>query len=111
VHPPHGAPVPDRGDRDQGHRPARPPSGGEDKEHGANGESIPAERRVARGREAYPGHLFAHGDGKRPRPCVRVGTVRPDEQAERPRAQITTSPIPTCRLVATRRRFTRAATP
>ena len=84
---------------------------GEDKEPGANGESIPAERRVARGREAYPGHLFAHGDGKRPRPCVRVGTVRPDEQAERPRAQITTSPIPTCRLVATRRRFTRAATP
>ena len=72
MHPPHGAPVPDRGDRDQGHRPARPPSGGEDKEPGANGESIPAERRVARGREAYPGHLFAHGDGKRPRPCVRV---------------------------------------
>jgi hypothetical protein len=30
---------------------------GEDKEPGANGESIPAEKKVARGREVIPGHL------------------------------------------------------
>ena len=29
---------------------------GEDKESGANGESIPAEKKVARGREVIPGH-------------------------------------------------------
>ena len=34
VHQPHGAPVPDRGDRNQGHRPARPPSGGKTKSPG-----------------------------------------------------------------------------
>jgi hypothetical protein len=31
---------------------------GEDKESGANGESIPAEEKVARGREVIPGHLL-----------------------------------------------------
>ena len=56
---PYGAPIPDRGDRDQGHRPARPHSGGRQRAGGeANGQSIPVEKKVTRGREVSPGHLF-----------------------------------------------------
>ena len=50
-----GAPIPDRGDWDQGHRLARTPSGGR-QEPGANGESFPAQKKLARGREVIPGH-------------------------------------------------------
>ena len=42
-----GAPIPDRGDWDQGHRLARTPSGGR-QEPGANGESFPAQKKLAR---------------------------------------------------------------
>ncbi len=43
------------GDRDQGIG-LRDLLAGEDKEPGANGESIPAEKKMARGREVIPGH-------------------------------------------------------
>ena len=66
MHPPHGAPIPDRGDR--GHRLARPPSGGRQRAGGeANGQSIPVERKVARGRGKPGPPLFATGDAKWPR--------------------------------------------
>ena len=42
---------------------------------------------------------------------VVVAADCPDEQAVRPRAQIMTSPNPTCRFVATKRRFIRATRP
>lgn len=57
MHPRYGASVPDWGDRDQVMG-LRYLLAGEDKEPGANGESIPAEKKMARGREGNPGPLF-----------------------------------------------------
>jgi hypothetical protein len=54
VHPSRGVPVPDRGDRDQGHRLARPPSGGTSKGSGPGPRGTPG-----------PPFLLT-GDAKRP---------------------------------------------
>jgi hypothetical protein len=78
VLPSQGVPVPDRGDRDQGRRPARPP-GGKRKRRG---------RTVSRSRQRrkWPGDarqtratFLAHGDAKRPcrrqAVCAEAGSV------------------------------------
>ena len=54
---------------------------GEDKEPGANGESIPAENKVARGREVIPGHLLYRPPSSSP----PVPNARVDVEKERRR--------------------------